>query len=206
MGNRETVGDRAGVPGKGGIGRMKKTRLRRGLLAVAAWCCLTLALASCTPLAESQPAPGVEVAAETGVKLTPELRGETLLLDIRSERGIGTATVTLPADMAVRDLILRLHLAGLEELRFTYGTNEVHVAVSSSDMIVREENLRAGATAALSLGHASDFWMDVGILSGNPQQPAAIPLDGGYFDVRAPRDFLRGGTRSFTVAWIDFYR
>lgn len=185
---------------------MHKMKLVHGIGTVAACCILIFTLGSCAPLQEAVPAPGVEITAAAGDEVVAELRGEALLLNVHSESGIGSATVTLPADLAARDLILRLHLAGLEELRFDYGEDSIRVAVSSGDLIVREEARRGNEAAPRLLAPADDLWMDVGILSGRPGVEPEIPLEAGYFDVRAPRDFLRSGTRTFTVAWIDFFR
>jgi hypothetical protein len=36
--------------------------------------------------------------------------------------------------------------------------------------------------------------------------PATIPLQDGYIEVEAPRDFLASGQTKFAIRWIDFYR
>lgn len=182
-----------------------RTYTRRALL-TGALCAALWAGGGCAPVAAPAPAPGVIVRSAGDAEISATQRGDALLIDIRSPGGIGSAEITLPESMASRDLILRLHLSGLESLRFAYAGAEVQISVGSGNLIVREEVRLPGQSAAQPVNAASDFWMDVGILSANPQTTPTLPLADGSFDVRAPRDFLRSGTRTFTVAWVDFYR
>ncbi len=165
-----------------------------------------LLLAACT-LPTVQPASGVTVSEAQNAEITAEWRGDVLIVNVRSESGIGSATVRLPEGDRPRDIIVRLHLSALENLTFAWDAGTVEVAVSSTgEAIVRESFQPAGAAAAEEIDRGSAQWMDVGILSNNPNATPTIPLVDGHFDVSTPRAFLAGDARSFSLSWIDFYR
>jgi hypothetical protein len=171
---------------------------------------LTLVLASvaaCAPIAREPNAPSqVDAVLSQGVSVTPQRRGDALVLDIRSETGIGDAQISLSDDAEYDDIILRLRLRGLEGLTFTYPGATVMVSISSHDLSVREQ-ARAGESASLkTIAPGSPYWMEVGILREQAGAAAVIPLPDGSFDVSVPRDFLRGDATVFTLSWIDFYR
>lgn len=173
-----------------------------------------LLLAGCSAIAPASSVPIDEVTATAseGARVNASARGDTLLVEVKSESGIGSAQVDLGdlvgAQGAARfaDVILRLHLRGMEELRFVYPGAEVIVAVSSSDLAVREMAQAAGDASKAPIGPGSPYWMDVGILREQAGEPATIPLPDGYFDVSVPADFLRSRADAFTISWVDFYR
>lgn len=170
---------------------------------------MTLAalLMTACALPTAQPAAGVTVTGAKDAEITAERRGDVLIFDVRSETGIGAAQISLPAGSAPRDMILRLHLRGLENLTFAYGAGTVQVSVpSDGEPIVREVFTPADESKARPIERGSRFWMDVGILSNDPAATPTLPLEDGHFDVSAPRDFLEGGNTDFTLSWIDFYR
>ncbi len=190
----------------------------RSIAALCALGLLVLLAAGCAPLEPAvtpQISPQISVDATSDARVTAEPRGQTLLVDIRSETGIGSASVTLPDEAAWREIILRLHLSGLEQLRFDYPAATVQLHLPSTDLPagvlpvqrlpLQQEATPAGAAQPVSIGQESDQWMDVLALAAEGATPS-IPLVGGYFDVRVPRAFLREGHRTFTVSWIDFFR
>lgn len=165
-----------------------------------------LLLAACA-LPTAEPAGAVAVTDAKDAEIVAERRNDVLILEIRSETGIGGATLRLPEGDLPRDLILRLHLRGLENLTFGWEAGAVQVSVSSTgEPLVRETFQPAGASAAEAIADGCDAWMNVGILSGDPDATPTIPLVDGHFDVSAPRAFLESGARDFTLSWIDFYR
>ena len=166
----------------------------------------TLLLSACA-LPAAQPAPNVTVTDARDATITAERRGDVLILDVRSETGIGSAQVTLAAGDAPRDIIMRLHLRGLESLNFTYDAGSVQLTVpSSGEPLVTQSFARAGESAAQSIARGSPYWMEVGILNDDPAATPAIPLENGHFDVSVPPDFLAGAHTNFMLSWIDFYR
>jgi len=174
--------------------------------------CATLALftalllGACA-LPAAQPAPGVTITDAGDAAITSERRGDVLILDVRSQGGIGSAQVALAPRDAPRDIILRLHLRGLENLTFAYDAGSVQLAVASSgEPLVTQSFARAGEIAAQPIAAGSPYWMALGILSNNPAATPAIPLESGYFDVSVPPDYLTSADANFMLSWIDFYR
>jgi hypothetical protein len=180
---------------------MRNLRIRHSSLVLAA-----LLLGACA-LPTAQPAAEVTVTQAENAQINAEWRGDVLIVDVRSKTGIGSAQVSLPPDAAQRDLILRMHLRGLENLTFSYAAGTVQVAVASSgEPLVRESFAPAAEVTAQPIARGSAQWMNVGILSNNPAATPSIPLEDGHFDVSAPPDFLSGGHTDFTLSWVDFYR
>lgn len=149
-------------------------------------------LAACRPV---QPAAAVTVTDARNAAVTSEWRGQTLLLEITSPTGIGSASITLGEGVVPRDIVVRLHLAGLEQITFAYAGATVQGSLSSvGEPAVRQEVLLPGAAAPEAIDEDSPYWLTI------------ASLDEGGFDVRVPEDFLASGARAFALSWIDFYR
>ncbi|MFN8484556.1 MAG: hypothetical protein U0768_16080 [Anaerolineae bacterium] len=151
-------------------------------------------------------AASVTAAAVAGsdAMVTTTIEGDTAIVDIRSERGIGGATVDL-GRQAVKRVVLRLHLKGLEELRFQYEDTVIKAALPSHSPPVPRESVATTAAAEAPIGPNSPYWMKVSLA---PQGGAAtqIPLASGYIEVEAPAAFFQSGATAFTASWVDFYR
>ena len=183
---------------------MRPIRPRCGLFGAIALA--TLLLAACAAPA-AQPATDITVTAAADAEISAERRGDALIIDVHSESGIGSARIGLPPGSVPRDLIVRLHLRGLEKMTFTYDAGTIQVEVpSTGEPIVHESFQPAGDSAAQVIARGSPHWMNVGILSNDPAATPAIPLDNGHFDVSAPPNFLTSGSTDFTLSWVDFYR
>jgi hypothetical protein len=101
---------------------------------------------------------------------------------------------------------LKLHLHGLESLRFAWADSAVHVAVPSSEPArVHEELQVPGSSKPLALAAGSLHWMPVRMRAAN-DGPAVIPLLDGWIEVDAPQSYLASWRSAFTIAWVDFYR
>ena len=161
---------------------------------------LLLSLTGCA--GGQTPAPAYCVGElPAGDAVTVTVTGRDVLLDIRSDTGIGSAEVKHVAGGAPASLTLRFRLAGLEELRFSYADVQVTVHVSSlAEGGVREEMGPPGGEAQ-PIGPDSAYWMAVRLPEGQ-----RIPLTGGAIEIAAPRAFLGGDARDFSLRWIDFYR
>lgn len=166
---------------------------------------LLLSLAGCVGVAQQVPPyrvgdlqPGDEAAVTAAAVTTA---GGAVVIDIRSETGIGSAAVEQILDAKPTSLTLRFHLKGLEELRFTYAGAQVALHVSSlgENGVSQEVTLPGGE--AQSIGPDSPYWMAVRLPAGQ-----TIPLTGGAIEVTAPRAFLKSDAHSFSLRWIDFYR
>ena len=168
------------------------------VLAMLTGGCLLLTACVAVPL---QPVtynvtPGKEDAA-----VTYQVNGGDVMVDVRSQSGIGSAQLAQTGGPAPTSVTMRLHLKGLEQFTFQYPAATVTASVSSHDGSVSESvSLEGGA--AQPIGADSPYWMPVKISATDP----SIPLKDGYFEVQAPKDFITSASREFTLHWVDFYR
>jgi hypothetical protein len=127
----------------------------------------------------------------------------TALIDITSPSGIGSATLELESGGMPEEIILRLHLRGLEELQLTSDQTSIAASVSNSDPTdIRQRILAASSDTPLLPDQP--LWMKVKIVSEQPVN--ALPMEEGYFEVTIPKEFIQKAGTSFEIAWIDFHR
>ena len=155
-------------------------------------------LTACTPIS----APTTVTVNRPDSEAQVTTNAGTVIVEQISPTGIGSASVTLSRPQPV---LLRLHLSGLEELRFAYGEVEVLASVSSGDASVRE-SVRLGDAGEEVVEPDSPYWMEVRILDATGAPTTTIPLQGGFFEVTAPENLLTSGQTEFMISWIDFYR
>jgi hypothetical protein len=125
-------------------------------------------------------------------------------IDIHSPTGIGYADLELESGIMPGEIVLRLHLKGLEQLQLISPQESIRDYVSSGGAfhITEETIVSSGTESALLPGHP--LWMEIQVVS--EQSEKKIPLEEGYFEVTIPREFLQKAGTSFRVEWIDFYR
>jgi hypothetical protein len=155
--------------------------------------------------AAAQEVPVFQVKAEgEGANATISIQDKTALFDIRSRSGIGRVTVEHVSGPAPDQIVVRLHVKGLEEFRFSHDKAEITARVSSSDGGSVTQSLRSGGGDERQITSANPRWLGVRIV---PEQATPrIPLEQGHFEITLPKGFLREGGRSFAIRWIDFYR
>ena len=132
------------------------------------------------------------------------------MIDIESASGIGTAAVTWTVTPTT-PVLLRLHLAGLEELRLANAGAETVASVSSSPPHTVSQSTRSGPDAEQqSITSEDPAWLDITWSSGTADAAsaatAAFPLQDGYFDVLLSDPRLTQPGTSLEIQWIDFYR
>lgn len=125
------------------------------------------------------------------------------LIDIISPRGIGAATFELESGRMPEQVILQLHLQGLEELRLTSLQTSIAASVSNSDPSEVRQRI-AAASIDTPILPGEPLWMEVEIVSKRAVK--MLPLEEGYFEVTVPKEFLQKAGNSFEVKWIDFHR
>jgi hypothetical protein len=108
-------------------------------------------------------------------------------------------------------VLLRLHLAGLEELRLTNGDVETVASVSSSPPHTVSQSTRSGPDAEQqSITGEDPAWLDITWSSGASDTESAatatFPLQDGYFDILLSDPRLTQPDNSLDIQWIDFYR
>jgi hypothetical protein len=134
--------------------------------------------------------------------------GKVAVIDLYSQRGIGRAAIQWVAGDYPTRIILRLHLAGLEQLRLTYGRTSIALSIASmGPLTVRQElSLYSGAQTTEQLTPDSPYWMPTAINGPNVNQQQPIPLKGGWINVELPQHLLQTHPPRFTIEWVDFFR
>src|SRR3990172_4281039 len=113
-----------------GIRWIMRTRHALRLLLV----CMLMTGCAAPPGAPETPAPVFRVSAEgDGNELTVNTEGETTIVEVHSESGIGSATIELVSGGFPEDIVLRLHVQGLEKFQLSYGGTVISASVASSD-------------------------------------------------------------------------
>jgi hypothetical protein len=130
---------------------------------------------------------------------------ETTVFSITSPVGISEATIERTDEKWSNDVVLRLHLKGLENFKVTNGKVKLEGSASFQDgkPVVR---LWKDGKEDAPLDAKSQHWMDVRIFDADGKQAKNIPLKGGYFEMQLPKALFEGDSKSITVNWFDFYR
>ena len=174
----------------------------------AAGLALALSVAGCDRLVPATPAYSVTTdRPDNVVTVVVSDNADSATVEVRSQTGIGSASVASTSRHVPDGLRLRFYLSGLEELRFSYGSTTVLVSVSSAPGNEVRQAVTQGPPGAVAreIRPGDDFWMTTRIV-GEDGRPASVPLTNGYIQVDAPEDYLRSGQRAFAIHWIDFYR
>jgi hypothetical protein len=144
-------------------------------------------------------------------QLTTKNPGDTLtildensraVIDIQSETGIGSASLELVSGTMPDTLLLRLHLAGLEEFQLRSKQDAVSASLSGGGLFELTNESVLFSQTEIPIGAIHPLWMDIRIVS----ESKSIPLKAGYFEVTIPPEFIRRAGGSFEIHWIDFYR
>jgi hypothetical protein len=157
-----------------------------------------------TDTAETQPPHYTITTGSDGDELAASTQGETTWIDVHSQRGIGSASVEPVSGTPPQNILLRLYLQGLEQFQLSYNGTVVTASVASSDIGDISESVSTPEGGEHSISSDSPLWLEIRVVSSEDQPH--IPLEGGYFEIRLPKDFLQDGRRSFSIRWIDFYR
>ena len=125
------------------------------------------------------------------------------VIDVQSPTGIGSAKVQLESGGMPENMLLRLHLQGLEEIRLISDQVVIVASGSSSGSFNINDQRVISSGSEYSITPIDPLWMKIEIVSG---QAKKILLEEGYFEITVPRAFLRNAGNSFEIQWIDFYR
>lgn len=164
-------------------------------------------LAGCRPVvpapdATHAPLPPATLGADAAVDFYA--KENAVIVEITSPRGIGHAQVTLPAEIAGQPIVLRFHLQGLEQARLDNGGQQLEIAVAShAPYAVTQTLVTAAGRQELTVG--DPWWAPVELVPAAGTAPA-IPLHGGYIDVRLPPALSEPLPTVLDLQWIDFYR
>lgn len=177
-------------------------------------CAILLAGCTAAPLAAPSPAPAAPSPAPAApppvLRVTPQGSGNTatvsvsgadVAVDLRSAGGIGGALLVLAPGTLPSSVALRLHLAGLEELRISVGptTAVVHISSAPGHAVTQQRIAPDGAEQPIPPDDPR--WAPTQITPGTT--PDSISL----ITVALPPDLsFTDATRALEVSWVDFFR
>jgi hypothetical protein len=165
-------------------------------LVLASWC-----MAGCATHPRV-PARWDIVPAAVTDRVAAHAAPDSVIFDIESAKGIGSATVRLDDGMRPRTAWICFHLRGLEELRLEYGTTQIVASLSHTDPPRMRQELQRRGQAPRELTAADPCWLDWRVDVAAQIGPA--PPERIW--VAVPADFLHGDEHEFRLRWIDFYR
>lgn len=130
--------------------------------------------------------------------------GDPVVVDVHSPSGIGAATIDLLSSPAPANIIVRLHLRGLESFRLAFDHTVITAEMSSDEhhSVFQQVELPDGGTRPIASD--SPLWLDIQIVA-TPTSLAPSPQPSA-FAIRMPHGLMNEQRRSFTIRWIDFYR
>ena len=126
------------------------------------------------------------------------------VIDVQSPTGIGSARFELESGGMPENLVLRLHLKGLEEFRLISDQTAIAASASSRGVFDVNDQRVISSGGEYSIMPIDPLWMKIEIVSD--QATKKIPLEDGYFEITVPKQFIRNAGNSFEIQWIDFYR
>ncbi|MFP6751133.1 MAG: hypothetical protein VB855_05625 [Pirellulaceae bacterium] len=104
------------------------------------------------------------------------------VIDVRSQFGIGSGSIHLVRGNWPREMVVRLHLGGLEGFNVSNGTTSVMKEQMQVKMLDKD---------------------------GKPLPGKYLLKDqakGGYYEVQLPAQLLGKGVTTLEMSWVDFYR
>ncbi|HEY1065515.1 MAG TPA: hypothetical protein VGE52_05380 [Pirellulales bacterium] len=177
---------------------------------------------------ESQPvAPAKEPGASpTAVTATYEIKsvdpgqddfagsvidGDRMEITIRQPAGIGSTVVSRPKGGWPKQIVLKIHLTGLESLSLSTEKRTLHISMPShgeGKQLSSHTRLDDEGATGGSLKSGDSLWPQVRRLhaDGTPSDPKKFPLDTQLFEVTVPPGFLAENPAELQLKWIDFYR
>ncbi len=166
---------------------------------------VALGLVACSiaigPIEGSEPEYHVS-SLRPSAQATVSNEGNSAIVDVYSDNGIGSATITLVSGDWPESVVLRIHLQGLESLQFAYGETVINVSVNTQTQVLQSVTT-GGADEAID--EQSSYWMPV-TFQDKEGTDVDKPIAGGVIEVQTPADFHTENYQEFTINWIDFYR
>jgi hypothetical protein len=126
------------------------------------------------------------------------------LIDIQSPAGIGSATFELESGIMPGEMILQLHLKGLEQFQLTSSQESIRASVPSGGVFNVDDQTIVSAGTESPLLPGNPLWMEIDIVSSQGEKK--VPLEEGYFEITVPQEFIQNAGKTFEIEWVDFYR
>lgn len=131
-----------------------------------------------------------------------QYKDNTTTIAINSPFGIGSAIFKLLSGDMPEQIVLQLHLKGLEEVRLISDQVTIAASVSSNGGLKTQSQRKFLGDSEQIMLSFDPLWLNIQIISDSKQ----IPLEAGYFEVIFPKEFVQDAGGSFEMQWIDFYR
>lgn len=132
---------------------------------------------------------------------------DELTLDIYSERGIGSATLTFShyyPDHVPDQITIHLHTKGLEHFQVATDEQVITASVPSSgngQSIQSASTSSANVTQLQPITPNSPHWLTITQANDTP-----ATQNGDYFAIVLPAQLLKQEVQTITLEWVDFYR
>jgi hypothetical protein len=163
-------------------------------------------LVSCSSLAanaQSQEEPVFSIRVKNSDdQVSAQYKDNTTIVEIRSPSGIGSTAFTLESGQMPEEIVARLHLKGLEELKLISDQAIVVASIPGSGGLQTQSQRKVTGNTEQALRSSDALWLEIEIVSDSKE----IPLEAGYFEIVFPKEFIERSRGLFEIQWIDFFR
>ena len=167
---------------------------------------MSLTLSACSSRsanAQTPQAPAFAVTLKNSTdQLSIDFQTNISYIDISSPNGIGAAQLTLESGDLPEGMVIRLHLAGLEELRLSSERNTLVASIPSHAGLSALSQRKISGNNEQALRSFDALWLAIRIEA----KAQKIPLQAGWFEITVPARFLQESGGTFKLQWVDFFR
>lgn len=144
-------------------------------------------------------------------------RTQEVAAKVSIDKGIATIDLTRTPPMGrmritpegewCEGIILKLRVAGLENLQCDHGKVSVTASVLSHGDH-KQLQFRMEGEEQVALDPKDPLWLEITRRDKDGKKLMTLPKvdDGDYFEIRIPAAMLAGGPEPLLIDWIDFYR
>jgi hypothetical protein len=161
-------------------------------------------LAGCEHTPKIPPPPITLVSAPQASGIEVKQEGARTVIEIHSQRGIGSAWFTVAKKPPVQEACVRLHTRGLESFCLSQGSMDTTVSLSSQPPYAVRQTCQPAGQLETALEPQDPHWIKVQIVPSG-DATASIPLKEGWFELALPATALAPGS-GFRLNWVDFFR
>lgn len=160
-----------------------------------------IGMVNVVPAADQKP-PEFKITTKRDTdKVDVEVEKGSTVLSVHSPFGISQAVIERTDEKWPEQLVLRLHLKGLENFRASNGRVTLNAAISGQDVRQWKDTREDSPLDA-----TSPYWMETRMVGSDGKPAQVVPLKEGHFELRLPKAFFENNPKSITLNWIDFYR
>jgi hypothetical protein len=149
----------------------------------------------------ANPAPIRISAGRENTQATVTAKDESVTIRVECPFGIDRAKLERTGNPWPKQIVLQLHLKGLESFEAGNGQVTLLASVPSTGEPRPRLSLREGEKET-ELDQTSPYWTKVQVVADEVK----IPLRDGYFQILLPDKLFEGNPASIQLHWIDFYR